>query len=127
MYSATITLTQTDPTDVTPMLALSAYVISAAAIPASGGTKGAKKLANILWFRIYAESGNNEDAANSFARIGFDTKTSRIAATAHGHKLFAGLEPKLYPPTGDSGTYDFNHTYIVGQTGDVFQIEWDVL
>ena len=127
MYTATITLTQTDPTSATPMLSLAAYITSGAAIPASGGSKGTKKMTNILWFRVYAEETNNVDVANGPARIGFDTSTSRVAATAHGIKLLPGLDPRDYPPCGVAGTYDFNHTYIVGQTNDVFQIEWGVL
>jgi hypothetical protein len=122
MYCSTIVLTQTDPTSATPMLSVGDYIRSSSSIPASRTTK----LKNILWFRIYAEDTNDEDAANSFARIGFDTATSRVVATAHGHKLFAGLEPKLYPAAGTAGQYDFNNTFIVGKTGDKFQIEWGV-
>lgn len=127
MYSSTIKLTQTDPTDATPMLSVGAYITSAAAIPANGGAKATRKLTNILWFRVYAEAGNNDDAANGPARIGFDTKTMRTAATAHGAILNPGLEPKLYPSAGVAGIYNFNETYIVGATNDVFQIEWGVL
>lgn len=127
MYSATIKLTQTDPTDATPMLSIAAYITSAAAIPASGGTQGVKKLSGVLWFRVYAEDANNDDASNGSARLGFNQKTSRIAATSHGQKLLPGLEPRMYYAAGISGQYDFNNAYIVGATGDRFQIEWGTL
>lgn len=87
-----------------------------------------------LWFRIYAESGNNAgDATHDPARIGFEGTdlqasfiTSNVIATAHGTLLPAALYQD-FPSAGPAGLYDFRTTAISGKTGDIFQIHYGPL
>lgn len=74
-------------------------------------------------FIIYAEDANNVDATNGPARIGGSDVDRVAAGGVKGIPLLPGI---LYDEIGGvvtgGGVYSFEHIYLTGQSGDVFQI-----
>lgn len=80
---------------------------------------------------IYAEPGNEDDVTNGPARVG-GSDVDRVPADAgagddavrNGFPLQPDtLNPDIFPYVG-GGVYSFDHIYLTGKTGDVFQIHY---
>lgn len=79
-----------------------------------------EKKSHISTIVIYAESGNNV----SSARIG-GSDVDRLPAV--GMPLPAGEIQDRYFPPQQGGIYNFDHIWIVGETGDIFQIGYTII
>lgn len=82
-----------------------------------------EKIDFICTIVIYPEGGNEDHATNGPARIGGSDVDRVAAGGVKGIPLLPGiLYPDLYPVINGGGVYSFNHIYLTGKTGDVFQI-----
>ena len=111
MHWTRVTLTQTD-------VAENVYTLS-------GLTS---KYRNIVRIVIYAEGGNN-DGVNGPARIGGSDVDRVVAAGVKGVPLFPGIaDATTFAAAGAAaGVYDLSKLYIMGESGDVFQIGYVTL
>lgn len=81
------------------------------------------KFKNLLFFVIYPEDVNNVDATNGPARIGDSTVQRVVASGSKGIPLLPGIiNSAIAPPVGQHAPYSLETLFIMGQTGDVFQI-----
>jgi hypothetical protein len=121
MFSITVVLDATDtPKTIRALAAL------ATAIPATSTRRNTKLANNIVMFTVYPESGNNVGAVGP-ARLGFDASILRdaTAANCHGDPLLPGIRTDYAPAGGGAAVYNFDTTWLTGQSGDVFQIDYD--
>jgi hypothetical protein len=133
MRTLTVVLDATDtPKSIAYLATLSTAIpqITDALAPT---TPSGRKLRGVLWFQIRGEAGNNIDATDGEARIGFESTnvaanfiTSRVVATAHGTPLLPGITHDFIS-AGPAGIYDFSTIAISGETGDIFQIHYGPL
>lgn len=84
------------------------------------------KYANVAYFKIYAEAGNNDDATNDVARIGGSDVDRVVAGGVKGIPLPVGTTTN-FDPVGAAGVYDFSKLYLTGAVGDVFQIGYVII